>query len=199
MANVEPEESGAMAADNVTLELRAEIRENALHVGYGITNRDSRSLVSFDGAIGVGGGEFPDLIGNCYVSSTGPGVVRILRIRPPAHPTKNTTYTFMPPAAEVKPGETRRVRLGLALPLKERSEFSPDFPGATYEKQTVARLELRIGYFWKTEDTVLQVLTPPNVWRVVKGAPLSQIFQVAAAVPANCELLVRTDAKFIRM
>lgn len=199
MANAEPEESRAMAADNITLELRAEISGNALHVGYGITNRDSRSLVSFDGAIGTGGGEFPDLTGACYVSSAGPGSVRLMRIRPPAHPTKDTPRTFMPPAAEVKPGETRRVRFGLALPLKERSEFSPDFSGATYVKQAVTRLELRIGYFWRTEDTDLQVLTPPNVWRVVKGAPLSQIFQVAAAVPVNCELLVRTDAKFIRM
>jgi len=199
MASAEAKEERAMAADNVTLELTAQVREKALLVGYGITNRDSRTLVSFDGAIGAGGGEFPDLTGSCYVSYAGPGVVRVMRIRPPAHPTKDTTRTFIPPASEVRPGETRRVRFSLALPLRERSEFSPDFSGATYEKQAVTRLELYIGCFWKTEETVLQVLTPPNVWRVVKGAPLSQIFPVSRVAPVNCELLVRTDAKFVRM
>lgn len=199
MVSVNPGEARAMLAETVTLGLTAEINQGALLVRYEIANRDSRSLVSFDGAIGTGGGEYPDLSGNCYVSSGGPGLARVLRIRPPAHPTKDTTRTFIPPASETGPGGIRRVRFRLALPLKERSEFSPDFSGATYEKQAVTRLELCIGCFWKTDDTVLQDLSPPSVWRVVKGAPLSQIFQISAGTPVNGELLVRTDAKFIRM
>jgi hypothetical protein len=85
------------------------------------------------------------------------------------------------------------------LPVKERSEFSPDFSGATYEEQTVNECELKIGYFWKTPATILKPLGHPNVWQVVKGASLAETHEISGMTRVTFELLVRTDAQFIRL
>jgi len=188
-----------MATDSVTLTVTARTFDEGLHVTYALTNAGPHTIVAYDGAAGLGEGEYPDLTGQCYVSYTGQEVARILRIRPPAHPTKETTRTFMPAASEIPPGETRHVQFRLPLPLKERSEFSPDFSGARYEKHRCLWLELRIGHFLKTPDTVLKPYDRPNVWQVVKGASLAETRQVGTTTAAAFDLLVRTDPGFIRM
>jgi hypothetical protein len=185
-----------MAAETLHLEVNAKVAAGALLVSYALANRGNETVVTYDGALGTGGGDYPDLTGQCYVSYGGPGVARILRIRPPNHPTKDTTKISIPPASEVRPGETRRVQFRLPLPLKERSEF---MSGAAYTPQPVGTLELKIGYFVKTPATVLEPFKAPNVWRVVKGASLAETHEVAARVQVTFELLARTDPKFIRM
>jgi hypothetical protein len=188
-----------MTTKKVSLKMTATVNGDTLRVSYVLANSSSRTLVVFDGATGVGEAEYPDLTGQCYVSHAGAAVARVLRIRPPAHPFKDTTRTFMPAVSEVAPGEMRKVRFRLALPLRERSEFSPHFAGAKYAKQSIDTLELRIGGFWKTPETILKPLGQPNVWRVVKGASLTETFQVSARAKVTFELQGRTDASFIRM
>jgi len=186
------------AADTLALDLSASVAEGALDVTYSLLNGTAHPIVAFDGATGTGGVPFPDLTGQCYVSYIDGGI-RILRIRPGPHPTKDTTRIFMPAASEIAPQETRRVQFRLPLPVKERAEYTPDYPGATYVKQPVHRLELRIGYFFKTGDTVLKPVGTQGVVQVVKGASLSQTYQVSQICPVTVDVLVRTDAEFLRM
>jgi hypothetical protein len=187
-----------MAAESIRLEVSQRANNSVLEVVYSLANAGERAIVTYDGAIGAGGGEYPNLTTECYVSVTG-NVARILRSRPPAHPTIDTTRTLIPNAAEVKPGETRKVKFSLPLPLKERSEFSPEYAEAKYDRKRVSRLELRIGYFWRTPDTVLKPLQPPGVFQVVKGASLSEVQFVSATTHCDIEALIRTDPAFIRM
>src|ERR1039457_4184793 len=143
------------ATDTLVLDQIASVEGGALHVRYALINRAGRAIVAFDGATGTGGGPFPDLTGQCYVSCAD-GAVRVQRIRPSPHPSIDTTRIFMPAVSQIAPQETRRVQFRLPLPVKERSEYTPDYPGAMYEQQLVNRLELRIGYFFKTGETVLK-------------------------------------------
>jgi len=187
-----------MATETLSLELTARVADRFLQVSYALANDSHQTIVAYDGAAGVGGGEYPDLTGKCYVSYAGSGRARILRIRPPAHPTMDTTHTFVPAVSVVDPGEIRHVKFRLAVPVKERSEFSPEFSGATYQEQTVNECELGIGYFWKTQATVLKALGHPNVWQVVKGASLTETHEISAMTRVTFELLVRADSEFIR-
>ncbi len=186
------------AAEAPVLDLSASVAAGALQVSYALKNRSGYSIVAFDGAAGAGGGPFPDLTGQCYISYAD-GAARILRIRPGPHPAKDTTRIFMPAGSEIGPQETRRVQFRLPLPLKERAEYSPDFPDAHYAAHLVHRVELRIGYFFRTADTVLKPRDAPGVVQVVKGAPLAQTFAVTQSCAATVEILARTDEGFLRM
>jgi hypothetical protein len=186
------------AADTLTLELSASVLEGALEVRYTLANRSNRAIVAFDGAVGIGGGPFPDLTGQCYVSYVD-GNVRIQRIRPGPHPTKDTTRIFMPAGSEIAPQQTRRVQFRLPLPVKERAEYTPDYPGAPYKNQLAHRLELRVGYFFRTEETVLKPMGAPGVFQVVKAASLSETYVVSQICPVTFDVLVRTDPEFLRM
>jgi hypothetical protein len=186
------------AADAPMLMLNATVAEHALHLKYTLTNRTPNTVVAFDGATGIGGGDFPDLTGQCYVSYID-GIARILRIRPGPHPTMDTTRILMPSASVLAPGEERRVQFRLAIPVKECAEYSPDYSGAKYAKHAVDGLELRIGYFFKTPETVVQAMGAPGVFKVVKAAPLSQTYQVSQSCPITFEMLVRTEPDFLRM
>jgi hypothetical protein len=188
----------ASAADALSLELRATVTDGAVRVSYTIANRSPQTMVAYDGATGTGGGEFPDLTTGCYVSYAD-GACRILRIRPSPHPLRTTTRILIPPASVIEPGQTRQVQFRLPLPLKERAEYTPDYPGATYAPHVVHSLNLRIGYFWKTPETVLKPFPPAGVWQVVKGASLTETYRIAQSAPVAFEMLVRTDADFLRM
>ena len=186
-------------ADRITLEATAQAVGGRLQVSYALTNHGDRTLIAYDGAGGVGGPDYPDLTGGCYVSFTGRGVVRLLRIRPRPHPTMDTTRILMPAVSVISPGQTRRVAFALPLPLKEHSEWSPDFAGAKYKSQTADRVELAIDYFWKASSTELKPLGEPNVWQVRSGASLSEVHQVSQSFPVTIDVIVRTDDTFVRM
>ena len=189
---------GASAGNELILETRATVVEGTLRVSYSVSNRSQRAMIAYDGATGKDGGDFPDLSTGCYVSYMD-GACRILRIRPPTHPLRTTSRILIPPASIVEPGQTRRVQFRLPLPLKERAEYTPDYPGATYAPRVVHRLDLCIGYFWKTPDTVLKALPPTGVWQVMRGAPLVETYQIAESCSVTFQMLVRTDADFLRM
>jgi hypothetical protein len=163
-----------------------------------VDNKSPNAIVTFDGAGGKGEGEFPDLTGQCYVSFHD-GVACVQRIRPGAHPTRETTRIFIPVAAEVGPGERRNVKFRLPLPVKERAEYTPDFPGASYEKRLASRMELRIGYFFKTPETLLKPTETPGTYHVARGAPLSETQQMTQTCDVALDVLARTDAAFLRM
>jgi len=186
------------AADTLVLVVSATVSEDALHVKYTLTNRTPNTVVAFDGATGIGGGDFPDLTGQCYVSYID-GTARILRIRPGPHPTMDTTRILMPSASVLAPKDERHVQFRLAIPVKECAEYSPDYPGAKYEKHAAHGLDLRIGYFFKTAETVVQPMGAPGVFKVVRAAPLIQTYQVSQSCPATFDMLVRTEADFLRM
>ena len=186
------------AADTLALEVNAALRNGALEVSYALTNRSSQSIIAFDGAPGIGGGAFPDLTGQCYISYSD-GIVHILRIRPGPHPTKDTTRIFMPAGSEIAPQETRRVQFGLSLPIKERAEYSPDGPSATHATRLAHQLELGIGYFFKTADTVVKPRELPGAVQVVRAAPLSQTYQISRRCAVDVEIQIRTDPEFLRM
>lgn len=185
------------AADTLVLTLSATVSENALLIKYTLTNRTPNTVVAFDGATGIGGGDFPDLTGQCYVSYID-GSARILRIRPGPHPAKDTTRILMPSASVLAPQEERRVQFRLAIPVKECAEYSPDYSGAKYENHAARGVDLRIGYFFKTAETVVQPIAP-GVFKVVRAAPLSQTYQVSQSCSAAFEMLVRTEPDFLRM
>jgi hypothetical protein len=188
----------ASAADALALETRAAVEDGVLHVSYVIASRSQQTMIAYDGATGTGGGDFPDLSTGCYVSYSD-GACHILRIRPSPHPLRTTTRILVPPASVVEPGQTHHVQFRLPLPLKERAEYTPDYPGATYALRVVHSLNLRVGYFWKTPETVLKPLPPAGVWQVVKGAPLVETYQIAQSCSVTFEMLVRTDPDFLRM
>jgi len=187
-----------MDVDKIYLEMTAVIKDERLLVSYALANRSAQTLVAFDGAKGTGGDEYPDLTAQCYVSFVPPATARILRTRPPAHPTLETAHTFIPAASQILAGQTRNVKFSLPLPLKERSYFSPDFDGAIYAVQPVGEVELRIGCFWKTPETKL-IERAAGVFIVQRGAPLTQIFEVACRFPLTFNMSIRKDAEFIRM
>ena len=189
----------AQTTDEASLSVTAQVSGDTLLVNYALVNSGAEPLIAFDGAGGTGDDQPADLTGQLYVSSGGAGVARILRIRPPAHPTKKTTRIFVPAVSEVKPGQTRRVTFRVMLPLKERSEYTPDFAGAVYQQRQVSRIELCVDYFRKTLLTELKPLGKPGVYQVAKGlAPLSDTRRLSATAAASFPLLVRTDNTFIR-
>jgi len=188
----------AQVTDMASLAVTAQVSGDTLLVSYALVNAGAEPLIVFDGAGGTGD-QPADLTGQVYVSLGGAAVARILRIRPPTHPTKKTTRIFVPAVSEVKPGETRRVKFRLMLPLKERSEYTPDFAGAVYQQQQVSQIELCVDYFRKTLLTELKPLGKPGVFQVAKGlAPLSDTRRLSATAAASIPLLVRTDNIFIR-
>jgi hypothetical protein len=189
---------GANAVNALELGARATVEDGVVRVSYDMRNRSQQTMVAYDGATGTGGGDYPDLSAGCYVSYSD-GECRILRIRPSPHPLRTTTRILIPPASVVDPGQTRRVQFRLPLPLKERAEYTPDYPGATYALRPVHRLILRIGYFWKTPETVLKPLPPAGVWQVLKGAPLVGTHQLSQSCLVTFDMQVRTDADFLRM
>ena len=186
------------AADTLVLDISAAVQGGALEVSYALTNRTAQTIVAFDGAPGVGGGPFPDLTGQCYISYSD-GVVRIIRIRPGPHPTKDTTRIFMPAGSELAPQETRKVQFRLPVPVKERAEYSPDHAGAAYAKHLAHQLELRIGYFFKTAETVVKPREAHGSVQVVRAASLSQTYSVSRICAVDVEVLARTEPDFLRM
>jgi hypothetical protein len=187
------------AAEPVSLDVNARVENDALLVRYTLVNRRSDAIITFDGATGTGGGEYPNMTGQCYISEGSNGLARILRIRPRPHPTARSRKLFVPAVAEVKAGETRRVQFRLPFPVKERSEYSPEFSGATWDRRAMNRLELRIGWFPRTASTELKPLGAPNVYLLVRGASIPEMHEVAATTGVAFDLMVRTDPQFIRM
>jgi hypothetical protein len=181
-----------------SLSLECRVVENILQVGYGLSNQGDRPLLAYDGAAGLPpDSKWPALDAQIYISAHGDAAA-LKRVYPTAPPNKDITFVRMPPLSQVLPRETRRVQFTLRLPLVERSEYTPDFPGAKYQERTVSAVELMVGCFWKSESMeIVPFPSNPKAFRL-KAAHGPQQF-AAASTPLRVTLRVRTDDKFVRM
>lgn len=178
------------------LKLTCRVENGWLHLDYTFANSGQRRILSYDGA-GDESTEWPDYTGKVYVSYARTGTVEIKRVLPPVPAGKRITRVVSPWTYLLKPGEQRRVRFRLALPLRERSEYFPDFKGAIYEQRRVNKVQLSIGYFYIADDLELEPTPKPNVYRNGSSQSVQQV--TAASCDASIEVSVRTDPVFERV
>jgi hypothetical protein len=179
----------------VDLSLNCVVQNATLEVEYKLSNKGTAPLIAFDGATGKGS-PLPDLSADLYIGSAG-DEVRMFRVVPKT-PTNLTVESLpVPNVSETLPGKTRTVKFQVPVPVRERSEWTPDSPKATYTERTVHIVSLVIGYFWKTSDTVLKPFPEnPSVFRLESRLPPEQ--RIRATQRAAVPVLVRTDAAFRR-
>jgi hypothetical protein len=182
---------------DLTLKLECEVQKGILHVRYVLTNLAKLPILAYDGAPGLPpDAKWPDLTAQLYVSVLGESVA-FKRVNPPIPPGVQVNRVFLPPLSQTLPGESRTVQFQLHEPVAERSQYTPDFSGATYRERPVQQIELHLGYFWQTAG---MELTPfpanPKAFRL-KGAHAPQLLAVARSYQT---LLVkeRTDSIFQR-
>ena len=182
---------------DVTLTVTCRVQDQKLLVEYSISHHGSQPLLAYDGAPGIPpGAQWPDLDGQIYISA-GDGLVELKRINPPSPAGKLSARAFVPPVSQVFPGEPRSVRFQLPLPLVERSQYTPDFPGAQYQERMVHWIRVTLGYFWKGKSTELQAFPEnPTAYRVL-GAHGKQQF-VSSGCTQDALVRVRVDDQFQR-
>jgi len=183
---------------DVKVGVRCHTKDGKLYVEYGVKNEGKLPLLAYDGAPGVPpDAEWPDLNGQIYISVAGDAVA-LKRIYSPTPPDVNVNRVFIPPLSMTAPGASRIVRFVLPLPLTERSQYTPDFPGAQYKEITASNLQLCLGCFWKTGAMEAQPLADnPKVFRL-KGAHGQQTVLCASA-PQTIQVRERTDPQFQRI
>jgi len=183
---------------DVKLKMNCRVQNRELLIEYWLNNHGNRPLLAYDAAPGLPvGAEWPNLDGQIYISAVD-GQVALKRINPPLPSGKLINRTFVPPVSQVVPGRQREVRFRLQLPLIERSQYTPDFPGAQYQDQTTRTIRLVIGYFLKNESTELQPFPEnPKAFRV-RGPHGNQLF-VYESCNAEVPVRVRTDDQFQRL
>lgn len=186
-----------MESRDLSLKLEAQVQQGVLHVRYTLANHASLPILAYDGAPGLPpDAKWPDLANQIYVSVLGDSVA-LKRVNPPQPPGVQVNRVFLPPLSQTLPGETRIVQFQLLEPVAERSQYTPDFPGATYDRLSVHQIELQLGYFWQTAGMeVTPFPANPKAFRL-KGAHAPQLLAVARTYET---LLVkaRTDSAFQR-
>jgi hypothetical protein len=183
---------------DVSLKVGCRVQDGMLYIEYSLENRGNRALLAYDGAPGVPPDvEYPDLDGQIYVSAVG-DTVELKRINPPPLPGVNMNRVFVPPVSQVLPGSDRKVRFRLHLPLVERSQYTPDFPGAQYQERVAHNIQLWIEYFWKTESVELQPFAKnPGAFRVIGAHGEPRL--ASAGCTQEVSVKVRVDNKFQRV
>lgn len=186
------EETRKMATKQLTPTLRLKCRaeDGRLLVEYAIENPGPAAVVVYDGAPGDATSGWPDLTDQVYVSFRAPDSVELLRIRAPMPAGRRITQIRVPSVSVVSPGQTRVVRFSLALPLVERSEYSPAISEHSRELRTARSVVLTIGYFPQMRGTkLIPMQANPAVFRV-EGEYGAQQFVTASAstdVPVESE------------
>jgi hypothetical protein len=155
-------------------------------------------LLAYDGAPGApADADWHSLDGQIYVSVADHSVA-LKRINPPAPADEDINRVFIPPLTETLPGQTRKVKFCVKLPLTERSQYTPDFAGAVYKEHTVRRVEICVGCFWKTPTMELQPLAGnPKAFRL-KTAHGPQSILCGGSMQ-TVTVKERTDDKFQRI
>jgi hypothetical protein len=183
---------------DILVSLDCHVEAGKLFVRYALTNNGRLPLLTYDGAPGKPpDAEWPDLKGQLYVSVLG-DKVSLKRIDAPPPPGVLVNRRFIPPLSQTLPGEQREVRFVLEEPVTERSEFTPDFAGATYVEQTVHYVELQLGCFWRTQAMeLIPFPANPKAFRL-KGTHGAQSF---LTTQKQCAVRVkqRTDPAFRRI
>jgi hypothetical protein len=183
---------------HVAIAVSCRAQNGLLNVEYTLANLGAVPLLAYDGAPGVpADAEWPDLDGQIYISVV-QDTVQLKRINPPPIPGMNMNRVYIPPVSQVPPNGVRRVRFRLKLPLVERSQYTPDFSGAQYRDQVINIVQLSIGYFWKSDSTLLEPFpSSPNVFRV--RGPHGEQHVASATSMQQLPVRVRTDGKFQRI
>ena len=181
----------------VQLSANCRIESGALLVDYELTNRGPQPVVAFDGAVGDPAKKYEDLSKNLYIGVRGHEAVQILRIVPQPPTGVAVAHVPVPALSLIEPGQTRSVSLKLPLPLKERSQFTPDYPGATYETRQYGKVILVIQTALKTEKTKL-VPFPSNPAAYKLEGEAGPGGRVEASCNTAVDVLVRTDGGFLR-
>ena len=183
---------------DVAITVETQVVDGLLRVTYAIRNGGRHPLLAYDGAPGAPpDAEWPGLDGQIYVSVVGDSVA-LKRINPPTPPDEDINRVFIPPLSETLPGQTRKVKFCLKLPLTERSQYTPDFAGAVYKEHSVRRVEICVGCFWRTPTMELQPLPAnPKAFRL-KTAHGPQSILYGASIQ-TAPVRERTDDKFQRI
>jgi hypothetical protein len=179
----------------LTVLARAEAEWLLVH--YEVTNPNADPVYSYDGAPGDPDQEYPDLSAHVglFVRSGDPATVAVKRILGMPPPGKTVNVVFVPPVFRLLPGEPRSVKFKLPLPLVDKSEYSPDFPDARYERRTAKVLQLVIGYMaLPPKSEVKPFPANPLAFRVL-GTHGPQHFATAAAA-VSVPVEARTDEMF---
>jgi len=181
----------------VTLGLECRVEEGILHVHYVLTNNGRLPLLAYDGAPGLPpDAPWPDLKGQLYVSVVGDAVA-LKRVNPPLPSGVQVNRVFIPPLSQTLPGQRREVRFQCREPVTERSEYTPDFSGATYRERSVHTVELYLGCFWKTDNMdLVPFAANPNAFRLKQAHGPQSL--VSARSMQTVHVKERTDPNFQR-
>jgi hypothetical protein len=181
----------------VQLSVKCRTEGGVLLVDYELTNGGPQPVVAFDGAVGDPAKKYEDLTKNVYVGVHGNEAVRILRIVPKPPAGVSVAHVPVPALSLLEPGSTRSVSFKLPLPLKERSQFTPDFPGATYDSREYGKVVLVIQTALKIETTKL-VPFPANPAAYKLEGQAGPGGRVEASCNTPVDVFVRTDNGFLR-
>jgi len=186
---------------DVTLRATMSLTADELRVAYQLENRGRSVLAVYDGAAGAPPQEpdgWPDLTGQVYVSFQAPSLLHLKRIRPPTPKGKRIARIHIPAASRLEAGAKREVRFALKLPLAEYSQYFPAHSGAQWEERTATRVQLWIGYFRATAETVFKPLPQnPQIFRL--GGRFGAQEFVTASQELEVKVRVRTDPVFQRV
>jgi hypothetical protein len=98
----------------------------------------------------------------------------------------------------VRPGATREVRMRLALPLRERSQYFPHFEKAEYLVATARTLTLTIGYLREVEGTEVDTINEElGVFRYRRTHEPQHLASVSG--PVDVGVMVRQEKWFERV
>lgn len=183
----------------VTLTTICEVQPEAIVIGYRLVNADPYvAIYAFDGAAGDPDDPTPDLSSQLYVTFEPPEIVGVKRVWPPLPKGANIRCAVVPAMSHVSPSGTRSVRFRLPLPLRERSEYFPHYPGAEYRPARARRLALTIGYLREVEGFRAECVNQElGIFRM-RGTREPQHF-VTATVTADLQVLVRVEDYFQRV
>jgi len=182
---------------DVAISVECKVVDGILRVAYAVKNSGNWPLVAYDGASGLpADAEWPSLDGQLYISVQGDSVA-LKRVNPPEPEGVDINRVFIPPLSQTLPGQERKVRFSLKLPLTDRSQYTPDFEGAKYKEHAVRRVELYLGCFWKTAAMELQAFPDnPKAFRL-KSAHGQQTI-VSATTVQTVPVRERVDNAFRR-
>jgi hypothetical protein len=175
------------------------VEPGVLLVTYALTNRDPyMAVLCFDGARGNPEDPAPDLGDQLYVSWEAPHTVHVKRVWPPLPREQDITRAFVPTLSRVRPGTTREVRMRLALPLRERSQYFPHFEKAEYLVATARTLTLTIGYLREVEGTEVDTINEDlGVFRYRRTREPQHLVSVSG--PVEVGVMVRKETWFERV
>lgn len=190
-------QSGSAREQDVKLEVTTYIRGDSLYITYRLHNRGSKDLIAFDGNPGDPKDPWPDLSSAVGVTFEQPDKLLIKRVYPRTPPNVDRVTVQVPAVSVTAPGQSREVHFRLTIPVREQNRAFEHSPQPQYAEQVARRVEVWIGYFWKTDKTILKPFPEyPKAFRARGEFGCEQI--VRSSVDQQVKAEVRTDSGFVR-